>query len=144
MTLKNSQFKLMSKKFLILCVLLLGASVLAWIEVGSLTQVKSKSQLQKVGDECAGIADNAVANMVAVVEFQKLEIQGRKIHVMRLCMADNGFQENPSWLKYANPIAQKLAIQDHLSPDEALENLKRTDMMNFQEGSHPLYWQHLP
>ena len=134
----------MSKKLLILCVLLLGAGVLAWVEVGSLTQVKPKSQLQKVGDECAGIADNAVVNMVAVVEFQKLEIQGRKIHVMRLCMGDNGFQENPSWLRYANPIAQKLAIQDHLSPDEALENLKRTDMMNFQEGIHPVYWQHLP
>ena len=143
MTLKNSLFKPMGKKLLILCVLLLGVGVLVWVEVSSLTQVKSKSQLQKVGDECAGIADNAVADMVAVVEFQKLEIQGRKIHVMRLCMADKGFQENPNWLEYAKPIAQKRAIKDGLSLDEALENLKRIDMMSFQEGSHPLYWRHL-
>ena len=144
MTLKNSRFNSMSKRLSIICLLLLGAGALIWTEVGSLTQVKTKNQLEKIGDECAGIADNAVATMVAVVEFQKLEIQGRKIHVMRLCMADNGFQENPSWLEYAKPIAQKRAIQDGLSLDEALENLKRTDMMNFKAGNHPLYWRHLP
>lgn len=134
----------MSKKLSIFFVLLVGAGAIIWTEVASLTQVKTKSQLEKIGDECAGIADNAVATMVAVVEFQKLEIQGRKIHVMRLCMADNGYQENPSWLEYAKPIAQKRAIKDGLSLDEALEDLKRTDMMIFQQGRQPLYWRHTP
>jgi len=31
-----------------------------------------------------------------------------------------------------------------VSLDEALENLKRTDMMNFRETNHPLYWQPRP
>jgi hypothetical protein len=144
MTLKNNRFKPMNKKIWILLVLLMGAGAFIWKEVGSLTQVKTKSQLEKVGDECAGIADNAVANMVAVVEFQKLEIQGRKIHVMRLCMADNGFQENPSWIEYAKPIAQKRAVQNGWSLDEAIENLKRSDMMVFEQGRHPPYWRHVP
>ena len=117
MTLKNSRFNSMSKRLSIICLLLLGAGALIWTEVGSLTQVKTKNQLEKIGDECAGIADNAVATMVAVVEFQKLEIQGRKIHVMRLCMADNGFQENPSWLEYAKPIAQGVS-QFELTEEE--------------------------
>lgn len=102
-----------------------------------------KKLLAKVGDECAGIADNSVANMSAVVEFQKLEIQGRKINVMRRCMKDKGFIENPSWLAYATPIAQSNAIKQSISEDEAIENLRREHMMIFNETfQQPVYWLH--
>ena len=144
MTSESSRFNFMSKKVWAFCILLLAAGAIVWSEFGSLSQVKPKSQLELMGDECAGIADNAVANMVAVVEFQKLEIQGRKVRVMRLCMADKGFQENPRWLAYANPMAKQHSVRDGVSLDEALENLKRTDMMKFRETNHPLYWQPRP
>lgn len=102
-----------------------------------------KKLLAKVGDECAGIADNSVANMSALVEFQKLEIQGRKINVMRRCMKDKGFIENPSWLVYATPIAQSNAIKQSISEDEAIENLRREHMMIFNETfQQPVYWLH--
>lgn len=107
---------------------------------GNLTQ---QTQLRKAGDECVGISENAVANMTAVVEFQKLEIQGRKINVMRLCMKDHGLVENPNWLVYAQPIALASSIKQNISQDEAIENLRRLDMMQFDETSeHPIYWTH--
>jgi hypothetical protein len=102
-----------------------------------------QTMLVKVGDECAGIADNSVANMSALVEFQKLEIQGRKINVMRRCVKDKGFIENPSWLTYATPIAKSNAINQSISEDEAIENLRREHMMIFNETSQqPIYWVH--
>lgn len=100
-----------------------------------------QTQLRKVGDECAGISENAVAKMTAVVEFQKLEIHGRKINVMRLCMKDHGFVENPNWFVYAQPISLASSVKQNISQDEAIENLRRLDMMQFDETSkHPIYW----
>jgi len=81
--------------------------------------------------------------MSALVEFQKLEIQGRKINVMRRCMKDKGFIENPSWLTYATPIAKSNAINQSISEDEAIENLRREHMMIFNKPSQqPIYWVH--
>jgi len=126
-------------------VVLMIPAILYWLVI---TQLDSFNQPQKtllatVGDECAGIADNSVANMSAVVEFQKLEIQGRKINVMRRCMKDKGFIENPSWLTYATPIAKSNAINQSISEDEAIENLRREYMMIFNETSQqPIYWVH--
>ncbi len=37
--------------------------------------------LELAGDACLTIAENAAAKIPAVVEFQKLEIQSRKLHV---------------------------------------------------------------
>ena len=126
-------------------VVLMIPAIVYWLVI---TQLDSFNQPQKtllatVGDECAGIADNSVANMSAVVEFQKLEIQGRKINVMRRCMKDKGFIENPSWLTYATPIAKSNAINQSISEDEAIENLRREYMMIFNETSQqPIYWVH--
>ena len=133
-----------SRLFNALVVLMIPA-IVYWLVI---TQLDSFNQPQKtllatVGDECAGIADNSVANMSAVVEFQKLEIQGRKMNVMRRCMTDKGFSENPSWLVYASPIAHANAIKQSISEDEAIENLRREHMMIFNESSQqPIYWIH--
>lgn len=99
------------------------------------------SQLEKDGNDCVNVAENAVANMVAVVEFQKLEIIGRKARVMRMCMQDHGYQQNPAWTTFATPIAGKIAKESQVSFDEAFENLRRRDMVIFKASdSQPLFW----
>lgn len=131
------------KRIMLLLAVLTIPVTVYWFE---LSQLKASRQpqhtlLQKVGDECAGIADNAVANLTAVVEFQKLEIQGRKFNVMRRCMTDQGFVENPDWRNYATPIAQSASVQQGISVDEAIENLRRVHMMIFHHVAHqPIYW----
>ena len=133
-----------SRLFIALVVLIIPA-IIYWLVMSQLDSLNQpqKTLLAKAGDECAGIADNAVANMSAVVEFQKLEIQGRKINVMRRCMTDKGFSENPSWLAYATPVAHANAIKQSISEDEAIENLRREHMMIFKQSSQqPIYWIH--
>lgn len=133
-----------SRLFIALGVLTIPA-IVYWLVMSQLDSFNQpqKTLLATVGDECAGIADNSVANMSAVVEFQKLEIQGRKMNVMRRCMTDKGFSENPLWLAYATPIAHANAIKQSISEDEAIENLRREHMMIFNESSQqPIYWTH--
>jgi hypothetical protein len=124
--------------------LLLLASVLAYLihfYQADDPQPKFKTPLEKSGDECAGIAENAVANMNAVVAFQMLEKEGRKINVMRRCMADRAYMENPKWLAYGTPIAKANALKQGISEDEATENLRRLNMMIFTvSDQQPIYW----
>ena len=109
------------------------------------SELKAKTALQKAGDECASIAENAVANMNAVVAFQMLEKEGRKINVMRRCMADHGYTENPKWLAYGAPIAKANALRQGVSEDEAIENLRRANMMVFAVSEQqPIYWTAKP
>lgn len=104
-----------------------------------------KTRLEKAGDECAGIAENAVANMTAIVEFQKLEIQGRKFNVIRRCMADHGYFENSEWAAYAKPIAHSNSLKQNISDDEAIENLRRSHMLILKANAdHPIYWEYRP
>lgn len=106
---------------------------------------KVKTALRKTGDECASIAEHAVANMNAVVAFQVLEKEGRKINVMRRCMADHGYMENPKWLAYGAPIAKANALKQGVSEDEAIENLRRANMMVFAvSDQQPIYWMAKP
>jgi hypothetical protein len=121
--------------------------MLAWILsnqyfLGSKSiQTEAKSVLQEKGDLCAGIAENAVANFQVMLEFQKLEKAGRKANVMRRCMSDHGFEENPAWLKDNLPISKKKAEQLNISADEALENLRRDAMYLFAHANQsPSYW----
>lgn len=124
----------------ILTIALAGIYLLSPFHINHVDKMQ-QTKLLKVGDDCAGISENAVANMTAVVEFQKLEIQGRKINVMRLCMKDHGLVENPDWLVYAQPIAIASALKQNISQDEAIENLRRLHMMQFGETpDHPIYW----
>ena len=140
----------MKRPMLILLVFAIPVFVY-WFNVHQSAQPQQAQQtaLDRVGNECAGIADNAVANMQAIVEFQKLEIEGRKFNVIRRCMADHNYMENPSWLTYAHPIAKSDALKLNISEDEALENLRRKHMLIFnqhanQHANQPIYWVHRP
>ncbi len=98
--------------------------------------------LAKAGGECVAISEQAIAHFTPKLEFQRLELAGRKANVVVRCMADRGFTQNPAWLKYAEPIAASNAAAQQISRDEAIENLKRKDMLDFMpEGNKPVYWQ---
>lgn len=136
--------KLHSPYFLL--ALALGVLLVLWlinmdiISFGGAKDTKT-SQLEKDGNECVNIAENAVAQMIAVVEFQKLEIIGRKARVMRICMQDHGYQQNPAWTNYATPLAQKIAKDTQISFDEAFENLRRNEMVIFKPSDQqPIFW----
>jgi hypothetical protein len=97
--------------------------------------------LNIAGIECVAISEQATAHMVPKLEFQKMELAGRKANVVVRCMQDRNFKQNPAWLSYAQPIAAKNAAAQNISQDEALENLKRADMLVFEaQKNKPLYW----
>lgn len=97
--------------------------------------------LKEVIDQCGDITERAAAHLVAVVEFQKLEIIGRKARVFKMCLQDHDYIENRDWLIYSQPIAEKNAIEKHISVNEALENLRRADMViSKTDNDKPLYW----
>lgn len=89
-------------------------------------------------NECDEITERAAAHLKAIVEFQKLEIIGRKARVFKLCMGDHGYMENKRWLAHTTPIANKEAKASNISVDEALENLRRADMKIANKA--PAYW----
>ncbi len=97
--------------------------------------------LLRAGDKCANIATNAVSKLPVIVEFQRLEIAGRKARVMRQCMEDNGYQENQRWVEANMAEALKAMKANNISEYEALENRKREAMYVFMpiKGA-PLYW----
>lgn len=91
--------------------------------------------------DCEDITEKAAKDLVAVVEFQKLEIAGRKAHVFKQCMHDRGYIESPDWLAYSQPVASQIAQETQVSVDEALENLRRQHMMHaYGESKRPSYW----
>jgi len=114
-------------------------------DIFSASSVSGKQQgmLAKAGDECLQIAEKATAHMIPTLEFQRLELAGRKSNVIRRCMEDRNYYQSPAWLKYAEPISRQLASAQHISEDEALENLRRADMLVFEPPQNkPLFWQH--
>lgn len=97
--------------------------------------------LEQVGDKCVGISESATATIVPIIEFQKLELISRKANVVLRCMNDHGFVENPAWIQYAKPIAQQDADKAKISYDEALENLRHSNMLIFSPNSgHLSFW----
>jgi hypothetical protein len=106
------------------------------------TKPSQKTALQENINACDLITEKAAANLVAIVEEQKLEIVGRKAHVFKLCMGDRGYQENPDWTKFSAPIADKVSKETNVSVDEAFENLRRENMMQItpKKGT-PLFWR---
>ena len=120
-------------------------SFLAWFFlIYNQTQSSSKqevTQLERMGDECVGISEKAVIGMTPVVEFQKLELLSRKANVLKNCMADRGFREDPAWWKYAEPLAKVNASKQNISFDEAVETMRKADMLFFKkQPQRPLYW----
>lgn len=136
----------MIKKNHFLVFLILASLVFGYFTITSFQSEKAKtkkpSSLQIKGDFCAGIAENAIANLPTIVEFQRLEMLARKANVMKHCMTDQGFTENPAWLDHAYARAHRDSVKLNISEDEALQNLRKQDMFIFnQESKSPLYWQ---
>lgn len=111
----------------------------------SLIRLSSRiKMLIKAGDECVSISERASAHLVPKLEFQRLELEARKANVVMRCMADRDFYQHPAWLKYSEPIAARISSEQHVSVDEALEKLKRTDMLVFEPVfNKPVYWQYV-
>jgi len=101
----------------------------------------AQEQLAKMGDRCLDFGERAVANDVPIIEFQMLERLAKKTNVIERCMTDNGYIQNPAWLKYAQPIATDNAAKNKTSVSEALTNLSRADMQIFApDEKRPEYW----
>ena len=127
---------------LLLALLIIGFGV--WQILGKKSTDSARaptSALSVTINMCDAIADKSVAHLIAQVEYQKLEIAGRRVRVLQNCMNDQGFIENPSWVSYAEAIAQKNALEQKISFNEAYEHLRRKNMQTARpEQSAPLYW----
>lgn len=105
-------------------------------------QIKLQAELAKMGDRCLDFGERAVANDVPIIEFQMLVRLAKKTNVIERCMTDNGYIQNPAWLKYAQPIATDNAAKNKTSVSEALTSLSRADMQIFApDEKRPDYWQ---
>ncbi len=130
------------KKVVVLIILFTVAAVWVFSQPQEETiRAKEDPELKASINTCDGITERAAANLVAIVEFQKLEIAGRKAHVFKMCMQDHGYIENPNWLAYSKPIAKAAAVKMNVSIDAALESLRRESMMTaLGEQGRPTYW----
>lgn len=107
-------------------------------------QHQQVTELTRAGDECVAISEKASAHLIPKLEFQRLELVARKANVVVRCMADRHFEQNPAWLEYTQPIAAKISLEQRISTDEAIENLKRTDMLIFKpHANKPVYWRYV-
>jgi len=134
------------KKIILITSLAVILGLLVWFFlINNQNQSSTKqevTQLERMGDECTSISEKAIIGMTPVVEFQKLELLSRKANVLKNCMADRGFREDPVWRKYAESLARGNAIEQSISFDEAIENMRKVDMWNFKkQPQHPLYWR---
>ncbi|CEZ19447.1 exported protein of unknown function [Candidatus Methylopumilus planktonicus] len=98
--------------------------------------------LQEKGDMCTGVAENAVANREAIVEFQKYEILSDKILIMERCMDENGFEVHSQWSNQMKSVIQIKATTEKISEEEAEETLRRKAMFDFFSKEQKVtYWQ---
>jgi hypothetical protein len=99
------------------------------------------TKLATVGAQCTDIAERAVANIVPIVEFQRLERISRQSNVLARCMRDHGYSERPAWLSYATTAADAHAKQNNISAAAALEDMRRQAMSRFNiTQNEPIYW----
>ena len=111
----------------------------ASIKPVSLTQ--AQTTLINIGDKCLDFGERAVANDTPIIEFQMIVRLTKKTTVITNCMTDNGYKQNPVWVKYAQPIANATAAKANMSASEALTNLNRSDMQVFEPiKNRPDYW----
>ena len=102
---------------------------------------QTQARLLKVGEKCLDFGERAVAKDTPIIKFQQLEREAKRTNVIQRCMTDNGFQQNPAWLGYAQPIANTDANKTNISIDEAIVNLSRKHMQVFmQVAGRPDYW----
>jgi len=121
-----------------------GLAYLLWFMFQDSTPpMPLNTPLTQAVNACDEITEKAaLALPPPVVEFQKLEYAGRKARVFRLCMHDRGYQENAVWVRYATPLAKQRASSQQISTDEAIESLRRADMLRLAPAANaPEYWQ---
>ncbi|MDP8566407.1 hypothetical protein [Methylophilus aquaticus] len=99
------------------------------------------SALSQAINQCDLIASKAAANLPEVLPFQKLEKAARQARVLDQCMQDQGFQENPDWVRAAMVKSAHIAKQQQISEGEAYEKLRREEMLQGTASDHPLYWR---
>ena len=105
------------------------------------SQRLAQAALLKIGEKCLDFGERAVAKDTSIIEFQQLEREAKRTNVIQRCMTDNGYQQNPAWLKYAQPIASTDAQKANISIDEAIVNLSRIHMQVFTPvAGRPDYW----
>jgi hypothetical protein len=108
----------------------------------SQSNLPNKTLLEEKGNFCLGISEKAVADRQAIVEFQKYEILGDKAMVMRKCMDENGFEENPLWVSENLKVLQTKGKETDISEDAVMENLKKEAIYIFvNSNDQPLYWR---
>lgn len=139
-------------RFILVSAILLGL-LIAWLinmdllfsDVENKQITQQTVATQQAVNECIQIAENSVAHLEVVVEFQQLEKAGRQARVMRLCMHDHGFVQSKQWIDYATGLANVEATKKGISFDEAFENLRRAHMvmLTLNNGA-PAYWQTQP
>ena len=122
-------------------VVLIAGAVYWYINLTTDSSPQQLTVLAKTGDECDLISEKAAMNLPTALPFQKLEKAARKTRVLENCMHDRAYIENPAWVKFAQSIAQKNAETQHVSFDEAYEELRRKAMYVFKapQGA-PVYW----
>lgn len=100
----------------------------------------AQTSMIKIGEKCLDFGERAVANDTPIIEFQMIVRLTKKTTVINNCMTDNGYKQNPAWLKYAEPLANAAATKANISASEALTNLSRSDMQVFEPKNRPDYW----
>lgn len=132
------------KRWLLLgfAVLVLSVAVLLqYYSSDGMAQSRQLSALERVGDDCHGIAHKSAMHLPEELPFQKLEKSARTVRVFESCMHDRGFDENPDWVAFAQPIAQQFSVAQNVSFDEAFELIRREHMQTLkQPTTQPSYW----
>jgi hypothetical protein len=120
------------------------AIFLGWtyFSAGEYKPLAAPTKLEVTGAQCSDIAERAVADIVPIIEFQRLERISRQSNVLARCMRDHGYSEQLSWLSYATPIASVNAKTNNISSAAALEDMRRLAMSRFAVTQKvPTYWE---
>ncbi len=105
------------------------------------SRTQAQTALINIGEKCLDFGERAVANDTPIIEFQMIVRLTKKTTVISNCMTDNGYKQNPAWVKYAQSIANATAVKANMSASEALTNLSRSDMQVFEPiKNRPDYW----
>lgn len=135
----------MKKNVILFMAIILLGLLIAWVInmdlLFSKPEKQQTTQLQADLNECIAISEKSVAHLEAKVAFQQLEIIGRKARVMRLCMKDHAYIQNPDWTKFGESSAKTMSKNNPISFDEAFENLRRKHMVQFSTSNQtPPFW----
>ncbi len=134
--------KIKNKYIYIVLILLITTTYFVLVNKTKTTaKVSTNPQLARAINTCDGITDKSAAHLVAAVEFQKLEIAGRKAAVFKICMKDRGYKENLKWAETAAPIVEISANNMDISADEAFERLRRIEMkLSTPKQGKQVFW----